>query len=889
MLDRSLEWEFLRLEGLQKLTGIMAYDWDLYILKELIDNALDADEAALRRPDIKVLMSYGQTYSGARREYDPTLTVEISNSALFPVDRVMRVFSPHARFSTNDYYKYPARGAQGNALKTILGIPYALHYHYFGNYNLGQRPPITITSGEDRVAVWLDVDDELQRFQLKQPEVLKRGSNDSGTTVSAYIDYFVQEEPTRQIDEIIEFLETLAIFNPHATFHFDITVVSVDKNNPLVTQEKTWLKTYEGNLQWDGRFDRRERTPIHWYTKSHFFDLAKALVRAEKRSQEIPVELGRFVTQFGFEVFPANGRLQAQMPLSAVIQHIDELDGLYNLLLRESHARAIRLGEIGESHISCGRDIPQASNGTPLFFYACHREETPKTETPFVLEVSLCANGTDKRQILTGINHTRTYLPLFYNKPLYPPDAIEPLRGLEKLLEFYSNLPAGMTLTVHLIAPNVGYESYGKYAIVDQPYRTALITLVDEVVTKYLEAIRPPEPVDYLTEPAARLLPDVIASQSKWSFSLEQLLSVLRANLKALADEQITVDLQANTARSRLLAVVQAYERQTGKSIPGLIKRQNGGLIVPVHPANTIYADLANKGLIDLVREHAFRAIIITNSPQIEDVLIAPDFTQDKASNYLLRYDAAVLRADGDLRGALRLLIEKYQRIQENPTQDDDALLPQLWIVRDATLDAIRNTRLAVLETLATYKVTAANVVDLGLDPADAEAEGIVVSSDADAPARQSLRDLGLSDDEITFYAAGKSALLEHLPPQQLRTWFERKLAAEDITAKHVPSREFLARDVKDGLEARIKGIVSELAFQHYGVVEVLSEIFSEWEKQHNDWRGQFHRDLEIYLIANPTRSWRDGLEYLLTKAVTVYTSATGQANIRQHLSERRP
>lgn len=40
MLDRSLEWEFLRLEGLQKLTGIMAYDWDLYILKELIDNAL---------------------------------------------------------------------------------------------------------------------------------------------------------------------------------------------------------------------------------------------------------------------------------------------------------------------------------------------------------------------------------------------------------------------------------------------------------------------------------------------------------------------------------------------------------------------------------------------------------------------------------------------------------------------------------------------------------------------------------------------------------------------------------------------------------------------------------------------------------------------------------
>lgn len=889
MLDRSLEWEFLRLEGLQKLTGIMAYDWDLYILKELIDNALDADEAALRQPDVRVLMTYGQTYSGARREYDPTLTVEVSNSALFPVDRVMQVFSPHARFSTNDYYKYPARGAQGNALKTILGIPYALHYHYFGNYNLGQRPPVTITSGDDRVAVWLDVDDELQRFQLKPPEILKRGATTSGTTVSAYIDYFVQDEPTRQIEEISEFLEALAIFNPHATFHFDITLVSVDKNNPLVTQEKTWVKTFDGSPAWDGRFDRRERTPIHWYTKSHFFDLAKALVRAEKRNQELPIELGRFAMQFGFDLFPNIGRLQGKMPLAAIIQQIDELDRLYNLLVRESQPRAIRLGEIGEPHISRGRAIPQSDNGTPLFFYACHHEEKPKTETPFVLEVSLCANGTDKRQVLTGINHTRTYLPLFYNKPLYPPEATEPVRGLEKLLEFYSSLPTGVTLTVHLIAPNVGYESYGKYAIVDQPYRTALITLVHEVVTKYLEAIRPPEPIDYLTEPATRLLPEVIASLSKWSFSLEQLLSVLRAHLKALANDDITADLQANTARSRLQAVVQAYERQTGKAIAGLIKRQNGGLIVPVHPANTIYADLANKGLIDLVREHAFRAIIITNSPQIEDVLIAPDFTQEKASNYLLRYDAAVLRADGDLRGALRLLIEKYQRIQENPTQDDDALLPQLWIVRDATLDAIRSTRLAVSETLATYKVNAANVVDLGLDPADAEAEGIVVSSDADAPTRQSLREQGLSDDEITFYAAGKSALLEHLPPPPLRAWFERRLAGEGIAAKHAPSREFLARDVKDGLEARFKAIVSELAFQHYGMVDVLSELFSQWEKQHGDWRSQFHQDLETYLLANPTRSWRDGLEYLLTKAVTVYTSAAGQAHIRQHLSERRP
>lgn len=38
------EWDYVDRLHLQKVTGRPAHEWDLYILKELLDNALDADE-----------------------------------------------------------------------------------------------------------------------------------------------------------------------------------------------------------------------------------------------------------------------------------------------------------------------------------------------------------------------------------------------------------------------------------------------------------------------------------------------------------------------------------------------------------------------------------------------------------------------------------------------------------------------------------------------------------------------------------------------------------------------------------------------------------------------------------------------------------------------------
>ncbi|HRF93887.1 MAG TPA: hypothetical protein PLZ51_01770, partial [Aggregatilineales bacterium] len=97
LISRSQSYDFIRLEGLQKLTNVTAHDWDLYILKELVDNALDADEADGKAPHIHVVMSYMEEKQGDRKER--AISITVSNTARFPLERVKDLFDLDKRVS----------------------------------------------------------------------------------------------------------------------------------------------------------------------------------------------------------------------------------------------------------------------------------------------------------------------------------------------------------------------------------------------------------------------------------------------------------------------------------------------------------------------------------------------------------------------------------------------------------------------------------------------------------------------------------------------------------------------------------------------------------------------------------------------------------------------
>src|SRR5215204_5973052 len=109
--------EYFTAEGLTKLTEQSAEKFGDVVIKELGDNALDAAETARVVPDL--LISCG------RRRGLTEISISDNGDGIPPTTvESMQNFSTLT--SDKAHYRTPTRGAQGNALKTIIGIPHAL-------------------------------------------------------------------------------------------------------------------------------------------------------------------------------------------------------------------------------------------------------------------------------------------------------------------------------------------------------------------------------------------------------------------------------------------------------------------------------------------------------------------------------------------------------------------------------------------------------------------------------------------------------------------------------------------------------------------------------------------------------------------------------------------
>ena len=94
-------------------TGHHPDAWPLVVLKELIDNALDACEEAGVEPHIQV-----------RVDHDGIAVTD--NGPGLPAETIESVLDFSIRVSSREAYVAPDRGAQGNALKTIVAMPFVL-------------------------------------------------------------------------------------------------------------------------------------------------------------------------------------------------------------------------------------------------------------------------------------------------------------------------------------------------------------------------------------------------------------------------------------------------------------------------------------------------------------------------------------------------------------------------------------------------------------------------------------------------------------------------------------------------------------------------------------------------------------------------------------------
>jgi DNA topoisomerase VI subunit B len=107
--------EFCGEKELTAQTGHAPDEWPLVIAKELADNALDSCEEAEIAPEISIEVS---TERGE--------IVIADNGPGLPSETLDGVLDYTVRVSSREAYVSPSRGQQGNALKCIIAMPFAL-------------------------------------------------------------------------------------------------------------------------------------------------------------------------------------------------------------------------------------------------------------------------------------------------------------------------------------------------------------------------------------------------------------------------------------------------------------------------------------------------------------------------------------------------------------------------------------------------------------------------------------------------------------------------------------------------------------------------------------------------------------------------------------------
>ena len=181
--------EYFDARELQAQTGQSIDSFAAVVLKELLDNALDAAEAAGVAPAVLIDIC----------DAEGVLRLEVSdNGAGIRPEVVDRILDFTTRTSDKSAYRTPTRGAQGNALKTVLGIPCAL----------GGTEPVTITAHGicHTIRARIDPGGDLRIDHSQAPVPVR-----AGTRISVAL-------PSRWDDVRADrWAQAFSLFNPHAS------------------------------------------------------------------------------------------------------------------------------------------------------------------------------------------------------------------------------------------------------------------------------------------------------------------------------------------------------------------------------------------------------------------------------------------------------------------------------------------------------------------------------------------------------------------------------------------------------------------------------------------------------------------------------------------------
>jgi hypothetical protein len=448
--------EFCTRRELQNQTGHSVDEWPLVVLKELMDNALDACEEAEVAPVISISANLN---AGSIIIQD--------NAAGIETDTIKSILDYTIRVSSREAYISPTRGAQGNALKTILAMGYVLDRE---NAN-GDADAVGVTIIETR-GVKHQIKFEVDHINL-QPKITHDYSAPSSIKVGTKI---TVKWPPRSTNEIIkeafwglfhdegnrftELAESYTWFNPHLTLHG-------------VWNDEEFVNVKATNPNWE-KWRPRNPTSPHWYDETR---LQRYLAAHVARDRDIGRH--RTVREFIAEFRGLSGTALQRKVLKEVgcshqslaqffgVERVNR-EGIAKLLTSlRKHSKPVapkHLGVIGAEHLK--QRFLLAGGNADTFKYQQRKGMTDEG-IPYIVEfafglhqLGLTQEAKPSRKFITGANWS-----VGINNPFRAFGSTG--EGLESTLaKVRANASQPVICALHLTSAYIQYADRGKSSII---------------------------------------------------------------------------------------------------------------------------------------------------------------------------------------------------------------------------------------------------------------------------------------------------------------------------------------------------------------------------------------------------------------------------------------
>jgi DNA topoisomerase VI subunit B len=419
--------EFCSIKELTAQTGHTPDQWPLVIGKELIDNALDEAEKSGVAPIVNIEVCNGEI-------------IMTDNGPGIPAATISKILDFTVRASDKEAYVSPTRGAQGNALKTIVAMAFALDRTSGVTVIEAHGIKHTITFTVDAV-----------RREPKVLHVQDTSFVTTGTRIAVLWPVCASSQLEAAKARFLQIATDFTFLNPHLTLR-------------VVWEGKDELHAMAAESGWK-KWSPSDPIPAHWYDADRFERLVAAHI-AHDQDNGGDMLVREFVATFrGLSgSTKQKGVLDevdaARVSLAKFFAEGENRNGIALLLAAmQKLSKPVKpndLGLIGPDHLARRFGEVGAEMGT--FKYT--KDAGTADGLPWVIEVAFAwARKAKQRRLITGVN--------------FSPGITNPFRSLGAigqsldtiLANQHANRNDPVIVLIHITSPRLSFTDRGKSAL----------------------------------------------------------------------------------------------------------------------------------------------------------------------------------------------------------------------------------------------------------------------------------------------------------------------------------------------------------------------------------------------------------------------------------------